>query len=88
MFDYTAKDKAMSSTPRGSHGGWAGSTPLLQHLQNTGLLGCNCTSPSFRASPGLSSGTWAMPDSDKPQLLSMSPSCLQNQYYLGDSYNN
>jgi hypothetical protein len=37
------------------------------------------------AFPGISSGTPALPHSGKHQLLSMSPSCLQDQYHLGDS---
>jgi hypothetical protein len=33
----------------------------------------------------ISSGTPALPHSGKHQLLSMSPSCLQDQYHLNDS---
>lgn len=47
---------------------------------------CNLTAFSPRASLGISLGTPALLHSAKPQRLSMSPSCFQNQYYLGDSF--
>lgn len=49
-------------------------------------LCCNWAVPSPLASPGLYSGTPALSHSAKPQPLSMTPSCLQNQHPLGDSY--
>lgn len=41
-------------------------------------LHCNWAAPSARAWGGLSNST-------KPQLLSITPPCLQNQYQMGDS---
>ena len=61
--------------------------PWYWCLQNcrSPLLQLDCTFTNS-LSPGLSSGTSALPHSAKPQLfLTISP-CLQNQYHLGDSY--
>lgn len=51
-----------------------------------GLPCCNWAVFSPLASPGLSSGTPALPHSIKSQLLLMTPSPFQNQIHLGDSY--
>jgi hypothetical protein len=47
---------------------------------------CNRAAHLPIASSVLSSGTLALPHNANPQLLSMTPSCLQNQCHIDDSY--
>jgi hypothetical protein len=65
----------------GGHSIVLASPKLLEYLAATGLA---TFSPI--TVPGLSSGIAAWPPSAKPQPLFTTPSCLQNQDHLGDSY--
>jgi hypothetical protein len=68
---------------------WATLSPVTYHRLS---LWCQAsTSLHDPFSPGPSTDTKAAPSpmashSAKPQLLSMIPSCIQNQYHLGNSY--
>lgn len=55
-------------------------------LQNISVSCCNWATFSPIVSPGLSSGTPALLHNARPQLLSTTPYCFQNQHLLGDSY--